>query len=131
MRNQFVGGCHCGSIRLVFETNHSIQELPLRSCACSFCIKHGTRCTSDPGGILQILVDHEGSLSSYDSDRIHRRIICKRCGVYLGMLIHAESRYYGTINVNTFERSPEFVLSSQRLDYSNETEEQRLDRRKS
>src|SRR2546423_1035356 len=131
MRNRFAGGCHCASIKLVFETNHSLQALPLRSCACSFCIKHGTRCTSDPNGILRILVLRKRTLSCYDSDKTHRRIICRKCGAYLGMLIRTAGRYYGTANVNSFERSGEFVMPSQKMDYGRETEKQRLERRKS
>ena len=40
------GGCHCGNMRVAFETSLDPRNLPLRGCQCSFCRRHGAVATS-------------------------------------------------------------------------------------
>ena len=44
------GGCHCGNLKVAFETSLDPSILQLRACQCSFCRRHGAVTTSDPGG---------------------------------------------------------------------------------
>src|SRR5579859_2220723 len=48
------GGCHCGNLGVVLETERDPRALPLRACQCSFCRRHGAVTTADPGGLLRI-----------------------------------------------------------------------------
>ena len=45
------GACHCGAIRVEFET---AAPLAPRACQCSFCRKHGARTVSDPEGTAEL-----------------------------------------------------------------------------
>src|SRR5258708_2604645 len=40
---KYQGGCHCGNLRIEFETALSPAEIELRACPCTFCRKHGSR----------------------------------------------------------------------------------------
>src|SRR5438132_1029326 len=99
-KNRWHGRCHCGALRFTFESYLKPEDLPLRSCTCSFCLKHGTRCTSDPRGKISFKVKRD-SLSSHQSKRTTKRILCKKCGVYLGMILRNARKMYATVNVNT------------------------------
>ena len=74
------GHCHCGAIRVEFETGKPVAELPLRSCQCGFCRRHGARTTSDPTCRLYI----EAAPGSINRYRFGRRaveaLICDECG---------------------------------------------------
>jgi hypothetical protein len=44
------GGCHCGNLRWTLRSALSLRDLPVRTCGCRFCRKHGLLTTSDPQG---------------------------------------------------------------------------------
>jgi hypothetical protein len=44
------GSCHCGALTLRFATDRAPTDLPVRTCGCSFCLRHRPRYTSDPSG---------------------------------------------------------------------------------
>ena len=46
---RLTGGCHCGNLRLTFETQRDPGELVVRACSCSFCRRHACA-RSDPAG---------------------------------------------------------------------------------
>ena len=50
------GGCHCGNIKLEFESVLSPAALPLRACQCDFCRRQGALSTSDPDGRIRLTV---------------------------------------------------------------------------
>ena len=35
------GGCHCGNIKVGLDLSRAPDQMPLRSCSCSFCRAHG------------------------------------------------------------------------------------------
>jgi hypothetical protein len=127
---QLAGRCHCGSIHVVLEPGRPTAELPLRACQCGFCRRHGALTTSHPDSRLHVEAA-PGALNRY---RFGRRVVdallCEECGVYVASTIEAEGRRLATLNVAGlalpgFEgRRPEIA------DYDNETDEQRLARRK-
>ena len=55
--NHLNGSCHCGNIKVAFETALDPQALPLRACQCAFCRRHGGVTTSDPAGRLVIEIN--------------------------------------------------------------------------
>ena len=54
---KYQGGCHCGNLRIEFETAISPAAIELRACQCTFCRKHGSRAVTDPAGHLAIGVE--------------------------------------------------------------------------
>jgi hypothetical protein len=124
------GHCHCGSIHVILEPGRPTADLPLRACQCGFCRRHGAATTSDPGSRLHIEAA-PGSLNRY---RFGRRVVdallCDECGVYVASTIEADGQRFATLNIAGvalagFEnRIPEIA------DYDDETDEQRLARRK-
>ena len=40
------GGCHCGNIEVIFETDIAPEETEPRACQCSFCRQHQSRAVS-------------------------------------------------------------------------------------
>lgn len=108
----FRGGCHCGAIRVRFETRFSARTLPTRRCTCLFCTKHAARSATDAGGRVTYMAR---GLSGYDASRL----ICRRCGVYVGMIMRDGARLLATINVNALDGA--FTGPTREVDYSAES----------
>lgn len=62
---EFQGGCHCGNIRLTFETEIPPSEMVLRACQCGFCRKHNTIAAADPDGRLSVTIRSETMVNKY------------------------------------------------------------------
>ena len=105
-KTAFVGHCHCGNIELVFETGRALKDLPLRVCGCSFCVRHGGRYTSDPGGALRFTVQNPAHEVRYRFGmETADFLICGTCGVFLAAMTSADGSAYAVVNVNTFARA--------------------------
>jgi hypothetical protein len=65
---RFHGGCHCGNIAVVFETELSPDAIEIRACQCSFCRKHASRAVADPAGRALISVKEINYLGDTASD---------------------------------------------------------------
>lgn len=126
---RFAGSCHCGNLEVSFATSRA-QDLVVRSCACSFCRRHGARCVSDPAGAVRILVHDPALLLRYRFGlRTADFLVCRRCGVYLGAVMAAGDRAVATINVNTFDPPHPFERAGVPMDYGGESEPERRARR--
>jgi hypothetical protein len=127
---QLAGHCHCGAIHVILEPGRPTAELPLRACQCGFCRRHGAATTSHPESRLHIEAT-PGSLNRY---RFGRRavdaLLCEECGVYVASTLEVEGQRLATLNIAGValagfeDRIPEIA------DYNDETDEQRLARRK-
>ena len=128
--NRFNGGCHCGNIRVRFETAHLVSQLPLRACQCRFCRKHAVRTTSDPHGRLFIDVSQPEALSRY-SFSLHAAefLVCARCGVYVGAALSEGHRHVATLNVNVLQDDVFADQQPQPADYQGENAVDRRQRR--
>ncbi len=125
------GRCHCGNIELVFETGRPLEELPLRVCGCSFCVRHGGRYTSDPGGALRFTVRDPARLVRYRFGmKTADFIICGTCGVFLAAMTTADGSASAVVNVNSFARGGDFTQTPTEMDYDVEDEATRTARRK-
>src|SRR5262249_26870609 len=123
------GRCHCGNLEMRFETNVPVAELPLRACACSFCRHHGARTTSDPAGSVQLTAHEPNLLNRYQFGRkTFDAWLGHGCGVYLAAVMTDGGRRYAALNVNSFEPGI-FSQPPARVDYENETLEERRERR--
>lgn len=119
------GRCHCGAIRLAFETD---KPLAPRACQCGFCRRHGARTVSDPEGSAAL---------EYGSDPIRYRfgtrttdyILCATCGVYLGAVAEVGGALYATLNLNAFDE-PRLDLAAAPVSYDGESAAAKAERRR-
>ncbi len=124
------GGCHCGNLKVAFETSLDPSILQLRACQCSFCRRHGAVTTSDPGGRLLVEVGQPDLLVRYRfALGITDFLICRTCGVYVAATMEAEGGWLGVVNVNTLDEPEPFARQPQPMRYGAETVEDRETRR--
>jgi hypothetical protein len=98
------GGCHCGNIRFRFETGQSPENLPVRRCTCTFCVKHGAFYTSDPAGRLIVGIRDPRAVSAYRfGTRTAEPQVCRECGVMPVILARIEDHVYAVVNLATAE----------------------------
>jgi hypothetical protein len=127
----YQGSCHCGNLRLEFESGLAPAELPLRACQCTFCRRHGALSTSDPAGSLRLRAAEADLVQRYRFGLgITDFLICRRCGVYLAAMMELEGRPYAVLNAAALERRAELTGSVQPMEYGGEDEAARLTRRK-
>ena len=119
------GGCHCGLIRVTFE---SAKPLAPRACMCTFCRKHGARSVSDPDGDAQIDCAVEPIAYRFAS-RAADYLICPRCGVYVGAVTGLPEARLATLNLNAFD-DPRPDLVAEPVSYDGETAEEKAERRR-
>jgi hypothetical protein len=124
------GGCHCGALRVAFETKLDPGTLPLRACQCSFCRRHGGITTSDPAGRLVVTVRAPELLQRYRfALGITDFLVCRACGVYVAATMESEGRTLGVLNVNVLEEREPFRRSAEPMNYGAEDAASRTDRR--
>ena len=127
---RFAGRCHCGNLEVTFEPRSAPEDLVVRSCACSFCRRHGARCVSDPAGAVRILVHDPALLIRYGFGlRTADFLVCGRCGSYLGAVMTDGGSAVATINVNSFEPPHPFEREGVPVRYDDESEVERRARR--
>jgi hypothetical protein len=125
----FAGRCHCRNVELALETEHELDTLPLRACTCEFCRRHGARTTSDPRGTVRIEVHDAALLGRYRFGLATADVLlCRRCGVYVGVLLEADDGAWATVNANTFATRPTGVATP--VSYEGEDAAQRIARRR-
>src|ERR1017187_2751753 len=108
------GGCHCGNVKVAFETALDPRALPLRACQCSFCVRHGGITTSDPTGLLVVEVRHPDQLQRYRfALGITDFLNCRSCGVYVAAIMESEGRSLGVLNVNVLDDRQPFARAAQ------------------
>jgi len=121
---RYEGGCHCGAIRLAFETE---KPLAPRACQCAFCRRHAARSVSDPDGTAILTCAVEPSRYRFAS-RSADYLICPRCGIYVGAMTELEGRDLITINLNAFD-DPHPGLEGTPVSYEGEAAETKAARR--
>jgi hypothetical protein len=125
------GSCHCGNLRWTLRSALSLAQLPVRTCGCRFCRKHGLLTTSDPQGEMEFIVTNPTAVLRYRFDtRTADFLSCGRSGVYVGAQMEEAGRYYAIANLRTLEGESELSMV-QPMDYSRESVGERLTRRAS
>jgi hypothetical protein len=122
---QLTGQCHCGAIRVTFET---AQPLAPRTCMCSFCRKHGARTVTDPDGSAVLTLGPKTIRYGFGSQTTDF-LICARCGVYVGALAELDGQRYATLNLNAFD-DPRPDLEAVPVSYDGEGADAKADRRR-
>lgn len=118
------GRCHCGAIRVAFETG---KPLAPRACQCGFCRKHGARTVSDPEGSAELALGPEPLRYRFGLGATDF-LICGRCGVYVGALVEIDGGAYATLNLNAFD-DPRLDLEAAPVSYDGEGAAAKTERR--
>lgn len=123
------GGCHCGAIRYELIWPLSSPEVPVRACSCGFCTKHRGAYTSHPEAKLEAVVD-DSLVSAYTfATGTADFLVCSRCGVVPFATSLIDGRLYAVVNVNTFDKDDELILTESISDFEGEAVDERLARR--
>ena len=125
------GGCHCGNLQLRFATHLPAAQLPVRSCTCSFCVRHGAQTASDPAGRVRITVRDAHRLVRYRFGlRTADFLLCGQCGVYVAALLPDGKASAATVNVNTLAERPLLTREPVAVSYDDEDKAERVARRR-
>ena len=125
------GGCHCGNLTFEMQSTRPPEELPLRTCGCSFCQAHGGLYTSDPEGFVRFAVRDPARLSRYRFGHgTADFLICRDCGVFLAAVMTEGERSCAVVNVKASDAPGRFTGAPTTMDYGGEDEAERLARRR-
>lgn len=128
--NAHSGGCHCGNVRLTFETGLDPSQIEVRACQCSFCVKHGSRAVAHPDGRLTISVKDRAQLHRYQFGlRTADYLICRDCGVYVAA-IAGDDDARAIVILNALDDQTSFSREPLPVDFDAESREQRQARRR-
>lgn len=128
---RYAGSCHCGNLRLEFETMLEPPAMPLRACQCTFCRRHAALSTSDPAGTIRVSMTEPDQLQRYRFGLgITDFLICRRCGVYLLAIMEMDGGLYGVLNANALDCRAAMTGPVLPMEYGDEDEAARLARRR-
>lgn len=131
MRHQYGGGCHCLAIEVELSTVKPARELTTKLCLCTFCRKHGARAFSDPSARAVLFVREPNHLQRYRFGLNAADVaLCRRCGVYVAMVLQAEGIAWATINVQALQQQAMFTTAPVSVDFDAEEIYERIQRRK-
>jgi hypothetical protein len=114
------GQCHCGAVRIVFETQ---RPLAPRACQCGFCRRHDARSVSDPHGAATLVFAAEPVRYRFAS-RTADYILCSVCGTYIGAVTGESDALLVTLNLNNFD-DPRPDLAAMPVRYDGEVAAER------
>ena len=131
MSDAYEGSCHCGAIGWTYRTAIAPDRWQVRSCQCSFCRRHATRCTTDPAGSAEFSIVDRDALHRYRFGlRTAEFLTCRRCGVYIGAYAAGPpGGGLATLNLNALKIRVDGVPVSTPTDYDSEDREGRIRRR--
>lgn len=125
------GGCHCGNIRFAFFRPPWGETIPVRSCGCSFCVKHGGAYTSHPQGRLEVEARDPALVERYRfGTGTADFLICKTCGVVPVVTSAIDGTTYAVVSARAFEGVDHSRFDVAPADFDGEGTGDRLERRK-
>jgi hypothetical protein len=128
---EYAGRCHCGAIELKVAINRAPAEQVLGACQCSFCRKHNARTLSDPTAHVVMTAAEPAFLQRYKFGLMtSEQIVCRRCGVYIGMTLGEGDSVWSVVNVDALDDRALFTRPPEARDYGGESREARIARRK-
>lgn len=131
MEYRFRGGCHCGALGVDLRISRPPEDQILGACQCSFCRKHNARTVSDPKAHARLIVHEPAELQRYRFGLgASEVVLCRRCGVYVAMLMRERGRVWTTINIDTLDERIRFTRPAEPRDFSGESIDGRLERRR-
>lgn len=131
MTHRLNGGCHCGAIALELTLPRPPEEEIVGACQCSFCRKHNARTVSDPRARVRLVLREPAELQRYRFGLAASEVVlCRRCGVYVAMLMVEDGRAWTTVNIDALDERARFTRPAESRDFSGEALDGRLGRRK-
>ncbi|HZS42111.1 MAG TPA: aldehyde-activating protein [Polyangia bacterium] len=128
--NRFEGGCHCGNLKIVFESARAAAELPVRACGCPFCRAHGALSISDPQGRVTFTARDPALVNRYRfAFKTADFLICRQCGVYAGAAIETARGAFAIVNARALDGAADFTQAAREISYDAENAEERIARR--
>ena len=125
------GKCHCGNISFSLAWEPDPTEIPARACTCSFCTKHGGVWTSNPRGVLELIVKDPSLVSKYSfGTRTAEFHTCTKCGIVPVVTSQIDDHLYAVVSVNAFEGVDQSLLCRSSTNFDGEGDDSRLARRK-
>lgn len=127
---EYLARCHCGALTARYRTALEPSAWSVRACQCSFCRSHGALTTSDPAGLLVFRSGDAARVSRYRfGGRTAEFLICRECGVYVGVQMETDKGRFGVLNVLTLRPLLMDLEVAVPMDYGVETAEVRRLRR--
>jgi hypothetical protein len=126
----YPGSCHCGAVRIRFESEKKPQEMRVGRCACSFCRRHGARTMGDPAGSVEFRAAPQDLTRYRFGLGITDYLLCAKCGTYVGALMADEAGSIGIVNVNALDIRDAFDVAPPLHHYDGEDEARRRARRR-
>ncbi len=128
---QYGGGCHCGALKIQFESAIAPEAMAVRACQCSFCRKHAASAVSDPAGSVHVILREPASVQRYRFGLATTDfLVCGRCGVYAAAVMEEAGRHYAIVIVAALDEAARFTQPAVPMDYSGEDEAARRARRR-
>lgn len=116
---KYAGGCYCRSITFEMKITNEVNFYNPRACDCNFCLKHGASYISDNEGKLVIYVRDESIFNRYrQGNKIADFLICKVCGVLIGVCYENNHKLYAAINskaIDNIDFKTEKIVSPKML----------------
>jgi hypothetical protein len=127
---EYLARCHCGALTARYRTAIEPSAWSLRACQCSFCRSHGALMTSDPAGVLEFRSSDPEQVQRYRfGGRTADFLICRQCGVYIGVQMASDQGRFGVLNVLSLRPPVTSLLLPAPMAYGAETAEVRTLRR--
>jgi len=127
----FSGSCHCGRLKVGFETAADPSALTVRACQCGFCRRHGARTVSDPDGRMWVEQDGGETPPAYRFGLgITDFLVCPACGCYVAATMADGGEVFGIVNVRVLDEAGAFAAGTAPRDYGAEDEAARRARRR-
>lgn len=127
---EYLGRCHCGNLSVRYQTALAPSAWSIRACQCSFCRSHGAVSTSDPAGQIEFRAASPEKLQRYRfGSRTADAILCRECGVYLGVQMSTDAGRFAVLNVNALRPRPAALAQAETVDYEGESATTRQARR--
>lgn len=124
------GGCHCGQIKLTFETGKKPQEFVPRMDQCGFCVRHRAMAIADPSGRMIVSLPADRPEPYRFGLKVTDFHVCDRCGVWVAATWHDGARSFGVINVPALDDRDLFDVIPVAVDFDGEDVTVREDRRR-
>ncbi len=119
---EYLAHCHCGILTARYQTALEPSSWAMRACQCSFCRSHGALTTSDPRGVLSFHCTDLTRIQRYRfGGRTSDFLICRECGVYVGVQMSTDNGRFGVLNVRSLRPLITSLPAAELMDYGAET----------
>lgn len=129
--HQINGQCACGNISLRFFTNKDLNDLPFRKCGCPYCKpKDPVHFADNDGEVIIKISDPEAVRKDRHGYKSADFLSCTKCDKYIGAVMDLDGKKWAVLNAKNFAIDQNLLQNAETRDFSEETLEERLKRRK-